>query len=597
MCGICGIIDPQQRIEPSVIHDMTMSLRHRGPDGQVTKQLSGAWLGHARLSIIDLVTGDQPMTDSTGRWWIVFNGEIYNYRELRAQLQNDGCVFRTQSDTEVILQGYLRWGKGFIPRLNGQFVFAVWDTQEKTLFAARDRFGEKPLHWAVTDQGELFFASEIKAILAINYIKPRLDLQSVDLYLSLYYVPPSRTIYRNIQTLLPAHTMTWKNGKVQTESYWHPTFSTNATISEEDAIEQTRVLVRDAVHRQMVSDVPIGAFLSGGLDSSTVVAHMSEVSERPVKTFSVGFGDLINELPYAREIADRYKTEHHEIQMDISVGEMLEKMAMVYDEPFADSSNIPTYLLSQFASKHVKVCLSGDGGDEIFGGYSWYSMLWDKTETKENTLLERLIGASMRLMGTAKNDLWEARLRIATLLDFDRSNLWLDSFQPDETLRLLRSTYGLVHPLQGMDPASAFDIQCYLPGDILVKVDRAALAHGLESRAPFLDTELTEFILNLPWQLRFKDKDKLKFLLRRATQHLWTESIKKRDKQGFGAPIDAWLARDDVKPIVARALNPNSALRSLLKGLTPEAYEKSIHAQKWTLLCLALWLENHAESM
>ena len=596
MCGICGIIDLQQRIEPSVIQAMTMSLRHRGPDGQVTKQLSGAWLGHARLSIIDLVTGDQPMADSTGRWWIVFNGEIYNYRELRAQLQNDGCVFRTQSDTEVILQGYLLWGEGFVPRLNGQFVFAIWDIQEKILFAARDRFGEKPFHWAVRDQGEFFFASEIKSILASQQIKPRLDLQSVDLYLSLYYVPPFRTIYSNVQTLLPAHTMTWKNGKTQTESYWHPTFSTNITISEEDAIEQTRVLVRDAVQRQMVSDVPIGAFLSGGLDSSTVIALMSEVSERPVKTFSVGFGDLINELPYAREIADRYQTEHHEIQMDISVGEMLEKMAKVYDEPFADSSNIPTYLLSQFAGKHVKVCLSGDGGDEIFGGYSWYPMLWNKTGSRENVLVQ-LIGAAMRLLGRLHNNLWESRLRIATLLDIDRSKLWQDSFQPDKTLRLLRSTYGSAQNLRGMDPASDFDIQCYLPGDILVKVDRAALAHGLESRAPFLDAELTDFILNLPWQLRFKDKDKIKFLLRHASQHLWTENIQKRNKQGFGAPIDAWLAREDVKPIVSRVLNSNSPLRNLLKGLTPEIYSKAPSAQKWTFLCLALWLENHAESM
>jgi asparagine synthase (glutamine-hydrolysing) len=596
MCGICGIIDIQQRIEPSVIHDMTMSLRHRGPDGQITKQLGGAWLGHARLSIIDLVTGDQPMTDATGRWWIVFNGEIYNYRELRRQLQNDGCVFNTQSDTEVILQGYLRWGKACVPRLNGQFAFAVWDNQEKTLFAARDRFGEKPFYWAMADHGEFFFASEIKAILAGARIQPRLDLQSVDLYLALYYVPPSRTIYSNVQTLPPAHTMTWKGGTVQSESYWHPSFSTNTIISEEDAVEQVRALVRNAVHRQMVSDVPIGAFLSGGLDSSTVVAHMSEASARPVKTFSVGFGSLINELPYAREISDRYQTEHHEIQMDILVEDMLETMAKVYDEPFADSSNIPTYLLAQFASKHVKVCLSGDGGDEIFGGYSWYSMLWDKLDTGGN-MLARLLSGSLRLLGMGKNKLWESRLSIATLLDIDRSRLWLDSFQPHKTRPLLRSTYGMMRHLQGMDPASAFDIQCYLPGDILVKVDRAALAHGLESRAPFLDTELTEFILTLPWQLRFKDKEKLKFLLRSASQHLWTESIQKRNKQGFGAPIDAWLARKELAPIVARALNPNSALRSLFRGLTPQIYSKAPSAQKWSLLCLALWLENHVESM
>ncbi len=596
MCGICGIIDPQQRFNPSVVHDMTMSLRHRGPDGQATKQLNGAWFGHARLSIIDLISGDQPMADPDSRYYIVFNGEIYNYRELRRQLEGDGCTFRTQSDTEVILQGYLRWGKRFVLQLNGQFAFAIWDDQEKILFAARDRFGEKPFYWAVTHRGEFLFASEIKAILASTQIQPRLDLQSVDLYLALYYIPPSRTIYRNVYTLLPAHILTWKAGTVQTEAYWQPAYSTNAAITEEDAVECTRSLVRDAVHRQMVSDVPIGAFLSGGLDSSTVVAHMAEVSGKPVKTFSVGFGNLINELPYAQEVATRYQTEHHEIQMDISVGEMLERMAEVYDEPFADSSNIPTYLIAQFASRHVKVCLSGDGGDEIFGGYSWYSLLWDKS-INIDTALTSLLCSGLRLFGWSRNELWEARLRIASLLDADRTNLWQASFQPDKTLHFLRSIYGKGHNLKGIDPATDFDIQCYLPGDILVKVDRAALAHGLESRAPFLDTELAEFVLNLPWQLRFKDKDRLKFLLRRASQHLWTENIQKRDKQGFGAPIDSWVLRKDMEPIAMRILAPNSALRILLKGLTPEIYQQSSAAQKWTLLCLGLWLENHSESM
>lgn len=596
MCGICGIIDPQQRFAPSAISDMTMSLRHRGPDDQVTRQLNGAYLGHARLSIIDLVSGDQPMADHSGRYHIVFNGEIYNFRELRKQLENEGCQFYTRSDTEVVLQGYLRWGKRCVSRLNGQFAFAIWDDQQKVLFAARDRFGEKPFYWAATDLNEFIFASEIKAILASSQIRPKLDIQSVDLYLALYYIPPSRTIYQNVHTLLPAHTLTWKAGNIRTEAYWQPIYSTNKTISEADAIECTRSLVRDAVHRQMVSDVPIGAFLSGGLDSSTVVAHMSEVSEKPVKTFSVGFGDLINELPYAREIAERYQTDHHELQMDISVAEMLETMARVYDEPFADSSNIPTYLIAEFASKHVKVCLSGDGGDEVFGGYGWYPLLWDKA-AHVDAALTHLLRAGLRLAGLAKHELWEERMRIASLLDLDRENLWRGSFHTGKTLHYLRSTYGDVFALNGMDPATDFDIRCYLSGDILVKVDRAALAHGLESRAPFLDTELTEFVLNLPWQLRFRDKDKLKFLLRRASHHLWTESIQKRAKQGFGAPIESWLQRKDIESVVGRVLAQGSPLRELLKGLTPDAYHQSPAIQKWALLCLGLWLADHPESM
>ena len=467
------------------------------------------------------------------------------------------------------------------------------------------RFGEKPFYWANSICGNFFlFASEIKSILATDLVKPKLDNRTIDLYLGLYYVPPDQTIYNNVFTLEPGHLLKWHNGQAQTHTYWRPKFSENLKITPEAALEQIQNLLRAAVRRQMISDVPVGAFLSGGLDSSTIVALMSELTDQPVMTFSVGFSDLINELPFAREVAVRYQTLHHEIQMDIPVGELLERMSIVYDEPFADSSNIPTYLLADFAGRQVKVCLSGDGGDEIFGGYSWYHLLLKPVESKPQAteaLLKKMILNSLKLASSLflqnkNSDLWEERLQIGTLFPIDRRNLWQGKYTPADSIGYLRSCYKPDDTVTGMDRVTGFDVNCYLPGDILVKVDRAALAHGLESRAPFLDVELAEFVLGLPWQLRFRDPNKLKYLLRATSQHLWPKNIRSRSKQGFGAPIDHWVERSDVRERAERVLQPASPLRNLLTGLNKNIYESAPAAQKWTLLCLGLWLENHTDS-
>jgi asparagine synthase (glutamine-hydrolysing) len=605
MCGIAGIVSIEKPTAVGLIGKMTSQLQHRGPDAKGCVRLSGCDLGHCRLSIIDLSTGDQPMSDSSGRWWIVFNGEIYNYQDLKKELALKGAQFRTRSDTEVILQGYIVLGEEVVSYLNGQFSFAIWDRQEHTLFAARDRFGEKPFYWAYSFCGNFFlFASEIKSILATNLVKPKLDNRAVDLYLGLYYVPPDQTIYSNVFTLEPGHLLRWHSGQARTHLYWRPKFSKDLRITPEAALEQIQKLLRAAVRRQMISDVPVGAFLSGGLDSSTIVALMSELTDQPVMTFSVGFRDLINELPYAREVAAYYQTLHHEIHMDIPVGELLERMSIVYDEPFADSSNIPTYLLAEFAGRLVKVCLSGDGGDEIFGGYSWYHLLLRPVESKPQTteaLIKKLVLTSLKftfsLFLPKKNiDSWEDRLLIGTLFPIDRRNLWQGKYTPADSIDYLRSCYKPNDSVTGMDRVTGFDVNCYLPGDILVKVDRAAMAHGLESRSPFLDVELAEFVLGLPWQLRFKDADKLKYLLRATNQHLWPENIRSRSKQGFGAPIDHWVQRSDVKKQAERILRPASPLRELLTGLNKDIYEAAPAAQKWTLLCLGLWLENHTDS-
>lgn len=573
MCGIAVILPGSAtKVSPFTIERMTQALAHRGPDASATRRLPGCDLGHTRLSIIDPQNGAQPMCDSSERYWIVFNGEIYNHRDLRRDLEHEGCTFKTNCDTEALLQGFIRFGSGIVSRLNGQFAFAVWDARDRKLFAARDRFGEKPLYWAQSPQGDLLIASEIKAILASGEISPRIDPTSVDAYIGLFYVPPDRTIYQNVYVLPPAHRMAWENGQITSERYWTPSFGA-FNVSEREAVEQTKVLLDRAIQRQSIADVPVGAFLSGGLDSSTIVALMSKGSSQPVRSFSVGFGDLIDELPFAREAASLYKTDHCELQMDIDVPAMLDTMVDVYDEPFADSSNIPTYLISQAARKHVKVVLSGDGGDELFGGYDWYKPLLEQPP---------------------RGQWWEQHVGSATSLMFDRRTLWGKGRQPPAK-QVIRQRYRPGESVTEMDQASHFDLSCYLPGDILVKVDRAAMAHGLETRAPFLDVELSEWLLSLPWQFRFSSNF-LKPLLRSACSDLWPASIRERGKQGFGAPVRHWLGQPAVATLWNRVAQPNSPLLALLPGVRNVANELRPQ-RKWTLLCLGLWLERRSECL
>jgi asparagine synthase (glutamine-hydrolysing) len=614
MCGIAAVVANEPPPEDA-IRAMAASLAHRGPDACASVRLAGCDLGHRRLSVLDLATGDQPMTDHEQRYWIVFNGEIFNFRELRDELERRGARFRTRSDTEVLLQAYRAFGDAAPEHLNGQFAFAIWDTQERRLFAARDRLGEKPLYWAQTDRGDLVLASELKALLASGLVQPRLDEASVDAYLALLYVPPDRTIYRNVQTVRPAHALSYHDGQVRQWRYWSPRYSHLPLTDHAEAVQRVRDLIAQAVRRQMVADVPVGAFLSGGLDSTTIVALMTELTDHPVKTFSVGFGGLIDELPYARAVASTYRTEHHEIQMEIPVGEMLERMVAVYDEPLADSSNIPTYLVAGYASQHVKVALAGDGGDELFGGYDWYRWLFDgdgRSAGAEAALWQvAAVGASTLVRAGAPlgswageavrrhrlawarhryPDLWQRHLVLTTGLLADRTRLW-GGHPPEGSFGSVAAAYRPDDTVEGIDRAIDFDLRSYLPGDILVKVDRAAMAHGLESRAPFLDVDLVEFVLGLPWQERFRD-GQLKHLLRAACADLWPESVRGRGKMGFGAPIRHWLERPDVRRLLDRVTAADAPLAAVLPG-APDALPRLGHQQTWTLLCLGLWLERN----
>ncbi len=618
MCGIAAIVSSQTEIPNGAIEAMTHCLAYRGPDGHGDVTFPQCHLGHRRLSIIDLATGAQPMTDDAERYWITYNGEIYNYRELRIELQQRGWAFHTQSDTEVIIRAYQEYGESAPQHLNGQFAFVIWDNVERRLFAARDRMGEKPLYWARSAQGHWVFASEIKGLLASGLIEPQLDLSAVDAYLALLYVPPNQSIYSNVHTLPPGHTLTWQAGQLCTTRYWQPAYSQTRHVHLPEVIEHLRVLIAQAVRRQMVADVPVGAFLSGGLDSSTIVALMTQHTSRPVMTFAVGFGNLINELPYARAVAETYQTAHHEIQMDIPVGALLDRMADIYDEPFADSSNIPTYLVAEFARRYVKVALSGDGGDELFGGYDWYRPLLVKPLTNPLTWHYRQgraalwhalnqIGlpvhaqreAAVYDYAVARNqrrytDVWDQHLAFASDLKRDR-RAWWQADRSSTTEALVRHTYYPDSRLHGLDRATDFDVRCYLPGDILVKVDRAALAHGLESRAPFLDVDLVEFVLNLPAPVRFHG-GQLKYLLHAACGDLWPPPVRQRPKQGFGAPVERWVQLMDVQQHWQRVCAANSPLVHLLPGL-PVIQTTLKPQQVWTLLCLGLWLEKRPECL
>jgi asparagine synthase (glutamine-hydrolysing) len=604
VCGISAIVGSGPRFEKA-LERMVDRLGHRGPDAHGLTTVPGCYLGHTRLSVIDLAAGAQPMCDASQRYWITFNGEIYNYRDLRRELLVRGHRFQTQSDTEVLLVAFREWGTGLLDRLRGMFAFAIWDSVEQSLFAARDLFGEKPLYYATID-GSLVIGSEIKAIKASGLIATSIDLQSLDAYLALGYVPPDRTIYNEITTVPPGHYLVWEKGHATLSPYWKPSLQT-LEVSLSGAAEELRRLLRQSVARQMIADVPVGAFLSGGLDSSTIVALMQEHSSMPIKTFSVGFGSYINELPYAREVAERYHTEHHEIDLGApDIPTLLQRMVEVYDEPFADSSNIPTYLLSEYARRWVKVVLSGDGGDEMLGGYWWYLPLI-RAESIALPLLQWMILRIVSKLQRHRNravvarsyaarlaarwsDPWMRSVMCQTVIDAsDRRQLWgdcqVEPFVPGDYYRPNGGT-------EGLNRAFHFDVTSYLPGDILLKVDRAAMAHGLETRAPFLDRDLVEFALSLPPDLKVRG-DETKIVLKEACRDYWPESLRKRPKQGFGAPVADWLQRADMQPLLKRVFAGGSRLRAMLPGVDASAQHEPSY-RSWFLLTLGLWLEAHA---
>jgi asparagine synthase (glutamine-hydrolysing) len=606
MCGISGIVAPDARKYRGNLEAMTNALRHRGPDGSGTLYFPECALGHTRLSIIDLSTGQQPMSSASAPVAVTFNGEIYGYRSIRDSLAEE-YPFRTTSDTEVLLALYLRHGVRFVEKLPGMFSFALWDAARKELVCARDRFGEKPFFYALGNGGEFLFASEIKAILETGLIRPVLDTESVAHYLNHLYVHPGRTIYRNVYTLPPAHFLVYRNGRAAVERYWSLP-EPREEIALPDAVEEFRRLFDRAVSRQLVADVPVGSFLSGGLDSTTVVAVASR--HRPgIETYSFGFEDSASELPYAREVARRYGTRHIELgDSGADVGELLVGMAGVYDEPFADSSSIPMYLISMLARRHVKVVLTGDGGDELLAGYDyWYRPLLQMEEAPHPSLwreaLLRTVAGVSKSLGLRSAEAWEKRRRGMSYRrrfgSIEAAHAAQNAFFGDRELAALgvnprtraggRTEGGA--PSGTVDDALRMDLQDYMPGDILVKTDRASMAHGLELRAPFLDVEFASFCISLPSRMKITPESD-KRILREAFAESWPPSVRSRGKQGFGAPVGQWLKRPSMRSLKARYLDdPAQRIFSILPfERTREAASRDDY-RTWALLVLALWLD------
>lgn len=604
MCGIAAIAGIDLSREWPGIEAMVSALVHRGPDAHAVERLDGCHLGHTRLSILDLANGAQPMAYAD-RYRIIFNGEIYNHGDLRQELTGFGHRFATRSDTEVIVAAFAEWGERCVDRFRGMYAFAIWDARERALFAARDLFGEKPLYYAQTRDGSLLIASEIKALAASGLLRPTLDRKALDAYLALGYVPPDRTIYADAQTLPPAHWLFWRDGRARIARYWSPDLSPEPMRLEQVA-EALRACMDTAVRRQMTADVPVGAFLSGGHDSSTIVALMGQHSSKPVQTFSVGFGEWIDERPYARAVAKQYGTEHHEIDLGSpDVGPLLERMARVYDEPFMDPSHIPTFLIAEFARRRVKVVLTGDGADELFGGYAWYPLIAASALMRGSLLTWLVVRSASRLIGdrvaplvrysralglaTRTADVWERYVRYRLVFgDAERAELWGEG-RPAAGDWLPASYYRPRAATDGFDSALYFDLAAFLPGDILVKVDRAAMAHGLETRAPFLDREVVELALRLPATLKVSG-GLTKIAFKRAFADLWPAALRTRGKQGFAAPHERWLERDDVAALERRVRAAGSPLSQLLPGAAPDARFST--RQRWNLLTLGLWLED-----
>ena len=622
MCGIAGFLDFRginKQQSKSLLKSMASTLVHRGPDDEGYYVDKYACLGHRRLSIIDLETGDQPMVEQ-GKAVIIFNGEIYNFKEIKAELKSYGYDFNTQSDTEVILKSYLKWGIGCLNKLNGMFAFAIWDIQNKNLFLARDRIGKKPLYYSYNKE-KFVFASEIKALLKTDYISKNIDYKALDCYFSYGYIPSPRTIFKDVKKLEPGHYIIFNENGIIKNKYWHIKFRPNSKPSLEDALENFFDIFKDAVKLRMISDVPLGAFLSGGIDSSLVVAMMSQISSSKILTNSIGFDhEKFNELPIAREIASIFKTNHREYTVKPDISNILQKIIYHLDEPLADSSAIPTYYVCKMARENCTVSLSGDGGDESFGGYTFRYIphLYECNLKKYipltlKKLLFSFIGniypRSSKLPKFLRLKTIFQNLGVSDEMAFFQDLIWLpmdirdkiysqkfkDALCGFNPFELISPIYKRVKHLDPISRAQYCDLNFYLPEDVLVKVDRMSMAVSLEVRAPLLDYRIIEFGFNLPTNLKIKSK-KGKILLRQALKRYLPPEIIDRPKQGFSIPEANWLTTT-LRPLVEGAINKKNSIISEIFNVNKlnSMWIKQLSGQEnhsvffWGLLIFSLW--------
>jgi asparagine synthase (glutamine-hydrolysing) len=612
MCGIAGIVRWDGAPVPEQdIRSMCAAIVHRGPDDEGVYLADGVALGQRRLSIIDLEGGHQPLSNEDGTVWIVFNGEIYNYGELRRDLERRGHVFRTNSDTETIVHLYEDEGARCVERLRGMFAFAIWDERRHQLLLARDRLGIKPLYFAERD-GELIFASELKPILQLTRVPRTIDWGAAHHLFTFLSTPSTASIVEGIAKLEPARTAvaSRKSPRLRVETYWDVQFQPNERASEAELIEQLRDLLTESVTLHQVSDVPVGAFLSGGIDSSAVVALMSKSTS--LKTFSIGFAESsFNELPHARQVAKVFGTDHHDLVLNPDVVQIVEDLTWYLDEPFGDTSAIPTFMVSKLASSHVKVVLSGDGGDEVFAGYDKYVV--ERRERAYDRVprpLRAIAGAIGRLMPEGVTG-----RRFLRHLALDGPRRYLDAssmFRHDEIRRLFTmdaSARMLRHDPHsesmaalreyGHDWLAAVqyrDLHTYLPLDILTKVDRATMAHSLEARPPLVDHRLAEFAATIPATYRLRGGT-TKYLFKQAMRGILPDAIIDRPKHGFAVPIARWL-RGDLAGF-ARDLLLSTASRNrgffqmpqVERLLALNARGRDLDLQLWTMVSFELWCQ------
>ena len=620
MCGICGIASAGSEPDPATLQAMSEALVHRGPDSDGAFLEGSVGLAARRLAIIDVAGGDQPITNEDGRLQVVHNGEIYNHRELRERLRRRGHAFRTESDAEVLVHLYEERGADLVQELRGMFAFALWDVRSGDLLLARDRFGIKPLYYH-EHGGRLSFASELKALVRDPAVPTDLDPRALESYLAFNSIPAPLSIYRGVCKLPAGHTLTWSRHGTRLHEYGRPRPAPADQLrreSKRDLAEELLERLRDSVRAHLVSDVPVGVLLSGGIDSSTITALAAQEAGTALKTFSIGFEERsFDELERARLVARRYGTDHHELVLRPDTVELLPRLVGSFDEPFGDSSALPTYLVSRLAADHLKVALSGEGGDEMFGGY--YTYVADLMAPRlapatglVRPVVERLPSSSRRVSFDYKAKRF---VRGARLPPLERHHAWKEIFTPEARRELTDSSDG-----SGFDPLDAYrrcwsetagaeplsrlqdvDLRVYLVDDLLVKVDRASMAHSLETRVPFLDPVVAELAQALPTKLKVRGLGK-KRLLREAARGLLPRRIVDGRKRGFSIPAAAWL-RGELEPFAREVLSPD---RVRSRGyLRPEAVTRvldrhvaggeDLSRQLWGLLMLSLWLDQRGD--
>jgi len=619
MCGIAGILyqDPTKIVDPVLLDRMCLSIRHRGPDEKGTWIEGNIGIGMTRLSIIDLAGGSQPIHNEDESMWIVFNGEIYNFPELRKEMLGKGHRFYTNSDTETILHLYETHGEECVKHLRGMFAFAIWDCGKQTLFLARDRIGKKPLYY-YADGNQFLFGSEIKTILQKQDVPREMSPSALIHYLPYGYVPDPESMFQGIRKLPPGHHMTCKRGEVRVRKYWDVQYPVGKVLTEDACIDRMMEIFSEAVRIRLISEVPLGAFLSGGIDSSMVVAMMAKHMGEPVKTFSIGFeNQSYNELEYARVVSKRFGTDHHEEIVKPDADSIILDLVRSFDEPFADSSAIPTFYVSRMARKHVTVALSGDGGDELFGGYGRYKDSWFGN-------CSRFIPRQARsLLMRVGRSLPESFPGVSTLRyiasDDDSRYIWkmakgLSVIHADIFSREIKDRVTSTDPapafrkymnsLNGQDKLTRrmyLDLKTYLPGDIMTKVDRMSMAVSLETRAPILDHLLAEFAATIPPGLKVNGAT-TKYIWKKAAERFLPKEIIYREKQGFAIPMSYWIKKEwseiaDELVLGGRALARKNFQPDFLRNLVREhrSGRRDTSYLIWTLMILELWYREYID--